>query len=223
MSMSPGPVVASGPARSSPSRGALTRERILDAAELLFAQKGYEGTTLRDIAGGVGLSNPSLYNHFDSKASLYAAVLERGIGPVLRVVMAAVERGRESASAAPEIIQVTIRALAARPELARLVQHEALSGGQRPTPMLREHIAPVFAAGGEMAERQIGEAGWEQADVPHLVLAMIQAVLGFFTMASLVEALNGQDLLTETSLARQTRFLIELSERLFSPHPHDTR
>ena len=60
-------------------------------------------------------------------------------------------------------------------------------------------------------------AGWETDDVPLLVLALIQVVLGFFTMAPLYKDLNGMDLLADQSLARQTRFLIELSQRLFAP------
>ena len=54
--------------------------------------------------------------------------------------------------------------------------------------------------------------------MPLLVLALIQVVLGFFTMAPLYKDLNGTDLLTSDALARQTRFLIQLSERLFTPH-----
>jgi AcrR family transcriptional regulator len=211
------------PKRRRPqARGVVTRQRILDAAEELFAQKGYEGTTLRDIARNVGLSNPSLYNHFEDKEALYGAVLQRGIGPVLTRLVEAVEHERDSSDAAPEIIRMAMQALGERPGLARLVQHEVLRGGQRLSPMLLDYMAPVFAAGGRMAASRIEEAGWEEADVPHLVLTMIQAVLGFFSMASLVQELSGQDLLTESSLARQTRFLIELSQRLFSPttQPH---
>ena len=77
------------PEVASPSRrkkGEVTRERILDAAEALFAERGFEGASLREVAARVGLRNPSLYNHFDSKESLYAAVLERDIGPVLRLL-----------------------------------------------------------------------------------------------------------------------------------------
>ena len=73
---------------STPQRrkGERTAERILDAAEALFAERGYAGATLRDVATEVGLRTPSLYNHFPNKESLYAAVLERGISPVLDVL-----------------------------------------------------------------------------------------------------------------------------------------
>jgi AcrR family transcriptional regulator len=90
-------------------KGEITRERILDAAEALFAERGFDGMTLRDVAASVGLRNPSLYNHFGSRESLYAAVLERDIGPLLGLL---VEQGREAAAAEEEIIAAAMRVLA---------------------------------------------------------------------------------------------------------------
>lgn len=211
------------PIRTPPGRtrrkGEITRERILDAAELLFAERGYDGTTLRDVATRVGLRNPSLYNHFESKESLYAAVLERGIGPVLHLLGGFVDQRRDAAAAAEEIFRVVMGLLTGRPALPRLLQHEALSGGQRLTPMLREFIVPILRHGRDVAEPSAIEAGWEKDDVPLLVLAVYHVVLGFFSMAPLYKDLDGTDLLTNESLARQTRFLIQLSERLFTPRP----
>ncbi|UDY35376.1 TetR/AcrR family transcriptional regulator [Dermatobacter hominis] len=53
-----------------------TRQRILDAATDLFIEKGYEGTSLREIAERVGVTKAALYYHFASKAEMVAALLE---------------------------------------------------------------------------------------------------------------------------------------------------
>jgi AcrR family transcriptional regulator len=52
-----------------------TRDRIFEAAVKLFAQKGYHGTSMRDLARAVGLKESSLYNHFPGKGTLLEAVL----------------------------------------------------------------------------------------------------------------------------------------------------
>jgi AcrR family transcriptional regulator len=58
-----------------------TKELLLQAALELFANKGYEGTSVRDIARSVGLSESVLYAHFTSKRAIFDAVFER-LGPL---------------------------------------------------------------------------------------------------------------------------------------------
>ncbi|HMQ53104.1 MAG TPA: helix-turn-helix domain-containing protein [Anaerolineae bacterium] len=56
------------------------RERVLDAAERLFAQKGYSAVTLRDIAAEVGIRHTSLYHHVPGgKEELFIEVTERNL------------------------------------------------------------------------------------------------------------------------------------------------
>jgi AcrR family transcriptional regulator len=62
-------------ARPPNANGQRTRQAILDAALGLFADKGYFGTSLRDVAGTVGVRESALYNYFASKEALFEALL----------------------------------------------------------------------------------------------------------------------------------------------------
>jgi AcrR family transcriptional regulator len=53
------------------------RESIVQAAATAFAQRGFAGTSMDDVAGEAGITRLILYRHFDSKGALYTAVLER--------------------------------------------------------------------------------------------------------------------------------------------------
>ena len=53
-----------------------TRARILAVARELFAQRGAQQTSLRDIAERLGISKPALYYHFDSREALLASIVE---------------------------------------------------------------------------------------------------------------------------------------------------
>src|SRR5262245_32021935 len=55
--------------------GRQTRQAILDAALELFAEKGYFGTSLRDIAKAVGVRESALYNYFTGKDALFSALI----------------------------------------------------------------------------------------------------------------------------------------------------
>lgn len=66
-----------------------TRERLLGAAADVFAQRGYDGTRVTDIAAAAGVSNGALYAHFGSKAGLLVAALREHGRPVLADLLAA--------------------------------------------------------------------------------------------------------------------------------------
>ena len=54
-----------------------TKEKILDAALVSFAENGYKGTNLRDLAAGLALSKSALYKHYASKEDIWNAVIDR--------------------------------------------------------------------------------------------------------------------------------------------------
>jgi TetR/AcrR family transcriptional repressor of nem operon len=63
----------------------------LDAAIACFWQRGYEATSVRDLAGSMGISGPSLYNCFGNKRDLFVQALERYLDRGLRARVARLE------------------------------------------------------------------------------------------------------------------------------------
>jgi len=59
----------------APARDRVTEQSVRETALTLFAQRGYHGTALRDIANEVGIRTPSLYNHIESKQELLRGIL----------------------------------------------------------------------------------------------------------------------------------------------------
>ena len=62
-----------------------TRQRILTAASKLFAQKGYHGTSTREIATAVGIQQPSLFHHFGSKEAIMGELIDFDLDEPLAV------------------------------------------------------------------------------------------------------------------------------------------
>ncbi|GAB2691699.1 TetR/AcrR family transcriptional regulator [Thalassiella azotivora] len=69
--------------------GKQRREQLLDVGRKLFADKGFEGTTVEEIASRAEVSKPVVYEHFGGKEGLYAVVVDREIQTLLDGVTAA--------------------------------------------------------------------------------------------------------------------------------------
>lgn len=73
-----------------PSKAEASRDRVLEAAARTFSERGYAGTTMRDIARAADLQAGSLYYHYPSKELLIEAVIDRAIHNIVNTVYNAI-------------------------------------------------------------------------------------------------------------------------------------
>src|SRR5689334_3019902 len=90
------------PPPPEPSRGAVvTRERILDAAESLFMEHGFEATSMRAITASAGVNLAAVNYHFGSKEELFQSVLTRRLDPMNQQRLELLSRLEAKAGPAP--------------------------------------------------------------------------------------------------------------------------
>jgi AcrR family transcriptional regulator len=186
------------------SKGARTADRLLDAAEILFAQHGYEATALRDIADAVNISQPGLYKHFESKDALYRQVLQRALQPLADEMEATVRRPVREASFRT-LTSRLIDVLAQHPNVSMLLVRSMLS-----PPSERDEIGMEWV--GRLADygQRITRAADLEPDADDLALqivAIFNLMFGYFWAAPLVRSLSRVDPLHPAMISRQKALL----------------
>ncbi len=190
-----------------------TADRILDAAEDLFAEKGYSATSLGDVADRVGIRSPSLYNHFKNKEALYRAVLERLLTD-FSTPMEELNRGPVTYERVFEWLEAMVRQHHANPNLARLLQHAALSGGPHTNELIDRLFRPMFQSGAKIEGDEISifaDAGLQ----PWAVMAFNNLVMSYVTMAPMYRDLLGQDPFSDAALEQQLNLIKSLLRAVF--------
>jgi len=193
--------------------GGTTATRILDAAESLFAQRGFAGVSVREIAGQVGLNQASIYNHFPSKQALYEAVLERGFQPI-RDLLAEGEQGLPTRDFQDRLLERLVDHLWSTPHLPKLIQREVLDGGEYLERLVEHWLKPIYEQGRQAMEATPDLLDWPEADRPLLVLGMYHLLFGHFTSTALFERVVGVDPLSPEMRQTHLDFLRRASERL---------
>ncbi len=206
------------PPATSTTEGQKTTTRILDAAEKLFAERGFAGTAVRDIASQVDLNPASLYNHFAGKQALYEAVLERTMKPILIFI----EKSPVSwtPTKAEQTISLIMGHLADNPNLARLLYHESLAGGAHMQRLIGTQMRPLVVDGLAAIKEGPAEQLWTPEELPLLFAAFIHLIAGHFVLAPLLGSALDRDALSEESLALETTFLQKVARRLLIPDDH---
>ncbi|MBO0839944.1 MAG: TetR/AcrR family transcriptional regulator [Sciscionella sp.] len=71
--------------------GSQRRQQLLDVARELFAEKGFDGTSVEEIANRAGVSKPVVYEHFGGKEGIYAVVVDREMQELLDKIVGELE------------------------------------------------------------------------------------------------------------------------------------
>ncbi|GGJ41222.1 TetR/AcrR family transcriptional regulator [Deinococcus roseus] len=111
-----------------------SKQLILDAAEILFAEKGFEKTSLQEICDQAGVARGTPGYFFGSKEGLYQAVLDRAFAEPLQLVLALKTLAQQPAHDPRQLLRFAIEQFFdfqfKHPRFVRLTEWETLSGGQ---------------------------------------------------------------------------------------------
>ncbi len=179
------------------------KEEILDVATALFAERGYEGTSMNDVAARVGMRKASLFYHFATKDALYEAVLDRLIATLGSALQAAYEGGGTFAERADAAADTTTAVLGSHPYAARLLLRETMDWGPVMRGKLLERATAVFEAG--VAFIRAGQEAGEfvEGDAKQFVLTGLGVHFVPFALAQYVEHVAGSSPYSEGFVAER--------------------
>jgi AcrR family transcriptional regulator len=185
-----------GTDRRGELREALNRTLILDAAEEAFAQRGYDGASLRDIAARAGFSSAAIYLFFENKQDLYRRALLRR-GDELFDAMAGAARPTDSPLARLHAMaDVAIACYRRWPNFAQLVaMAQATMRGGSPLAMWQEHPDAELRAAFRRAmnlEAAVVEEGQRAGEIrsgdPHALAHLYSVLVNTFLTVGETEA-----------------------------------
>ena len=201
-----------------------TRERILEAADRLFGELGFDATATRLIAERCGVNKALIHYHFGNKQRLFDAVLDRyyeRLGEALRPLLA---EGMPLRERLMTLIDGYMDFLTEHQRFSRMVQRE-IAGG-RHLERIREHMLPLFQAGSMVLSSTYPHAAAGDLAAPHLLISFYGMIVSYFTYSPIVEGLLLEDPLSAERLNQRKAHLRRMAELAIAQleadaHSHD--
>ena len=179
-------VSQAGSPRRSTVVAEATRELILQAAEIEFANRGFARARLEDIAEPVGITRAAIIYHFGDKQALYAAVLDATFKALAARIRAALEADAPHAERVERLIGAWVDYAAERPTLARLFIREVADSQRELAPEIRQLVDPMFSLVTEGIEKGQEEGAFRKVDPALVVSILAGATVWFVTNAPLL-------------------------------------
>lgn len=168
-------------------RRSQTIDRILQAATKEFAEAGFAGARVDEIAKSAGVNKATLYYHIGDKQALYAQVVHHLFGN------AVVQFNRNiTAAQSPEdnlkaFIQTIAGMVDLHPELAAIMLREQASGGKHFPEMVAQDLAQILGILTEILDNGV-RSGTFRRTIPFIVHMMIIGAIVLFKMTSPIRA-----------------------------------
>jgi AcrR family transcriptional regulator len=193
-----------------------TKALILRTARRHFADHGYEGTSLNDIADDVGIRRPSILHHFPSKEAIYRAVLFELVADWSALVTASVQDPTTGWVQVERVLSAAFEFFENHTDFVRLARREAIDGG----PFFDEiatALQPLFNRAVGFLEREMRAGRLRKHNAPQLLLSGYGAILSYFSDAPLITVLLGTDPLSPAALKVRRREVVELFRTALEP------
>jgi len=211
------PSPTTGPARDTDIAARTTREQILDEALAVFAQGGYDGTSLNDIAAGVGIRRPSLLHHFASKEALYQEVFEHLLSDWFERLAGAIVSPEHGWDKVELVLRAGFRFFADNPSYVRMVRREAIDGGQHLGIDLSSVLRPSFDLAAAYFEREMELGTFRKQDSRQLLITGYGALLSYFSDEPFLEGLLDMAPMSAEALANREEHIVQFFRSALMP------
>jgi AcrR family transcriptional regulator len=171
--------------------GPVRRAQVIEAAAALFSRRGFSGTTTREIARSVGVSEATLFKHFATKEELYAAIIEaKALTQRERIlgVIGPLAEARDDAALLRTLATELIARTQSDPTLMRLLFFSALEGHALADLFFRQRVQTLDVFLGRYIADRIAAGAFRPADP----LQTAWNFIGMVTFHVLLHELFGQ-------------------------------
>lgn len=184
------------PKHSTPELTEQNRQRLLEAAQDVFAIKGFDGANIREIASKAGLNKTMIYYHFKDKQTLFDMVVETIARPAFKHVFDAIKKDNSLEATIREVLEIYRSILSANNfRMRKMLARELAEGAPRIRKVIKALSPELIQAWAPKILADTGASNVPFEVMVHTVITMMTSIVStYLTQPIFTSILEAADL-----------------------------
>ncbi|MBI2704781.1 MAG: TetR/AcrR family transcriptional regulator [Actinobacteria bacterium] len=179
-----------------------TEERVLDAATSSFGTRGYDATSLDQLARDLGIRKQTILYYFPSKLALLDAVIDRSSADIAQVLESTIEHAGDGFARIEAIVRAVFRLAIRQPELLGLLREVSRLGSPAAGRLL-QNFEPLLERATGFLEAEMDAGRFRASDARLLLVSVYSTVVGVATEVEVLRAVGIEPTLRSTAVRRR--------------------
>ena len=179
-----------------------TEDRIREAALVSFGTKGYDATSLDQVAGDLGIRKQTILYYFPSKVALLEAVIDQSSAELATVLERTIEQSGEGFDRIEAIVRAVFRVAVRRPELLGLLREVSRLGAPAASHLL-ENFEPLVERATAFLEAEMDAGRFRRSDARLVLVSVYSTIVGTATEVEVLRAVGIEPTLRSTAIRRR--------------------
>jgi AcrR family transcriptional regulator len=162
------------------------RAKIMAAAEQLFAEHGFAGVGIRQIAAAAGVNGAMIHYYFGNKESLYRAIIENAASTVRALIAEAISSATSLEERLTRFVKAYAGYLFGHPHLARILSREMLAGGKHIMEIIPKYATTNYGMLREAMAEGIRGGELRDIDIDLAPISLIGMIIVFQLIRPLI-------------------------------------
>jgi len=179
--------------------GEETRTKILDAAEQIFAERGFASTSTREIGRLAGMDKYAIYYHFKNKESLYRAVIERSFSKITGFIDGVFPQELVSPKELESVFEKILQYMAENSAIMKIMQRESLDcTNEGIAETFQKYFRPLYRKGIRFSEAgKKGGVFKEEMHARQFIISLYTMIMSYYNDGAMIGLLLGEDVLSK--------------------------
>lgn len=187
-----------------------TKNQVIQSAIKLFAKKGFDGTSMREIAERAGVTKPMIYYHYKDKEALYFSLLDDYMSKFIKKVMDTLSLALSPQEKIQSFVKLYVKHLKKNRNIFKIINREITGSRKNVDKLTDNYFSKIHSGLAKVIDDGIKEGSFKAVNPHATAISLIGIIIFYFAERKVIERLTDGEIQTEKLIGTLHTHILDL-------------